>query len=92
MRRGKYRNRTALREALPERLSVLVRKGQHDCGDHEWYRADEQTWLCYHCDVGVTHQVPWDDPEFAARQLEADAMAVRAGVIAPQRDEHLTHH
>jgi len=79
MRSGKYRLRTALRERLPVRLSALIPKGTHDCGNHEWYKATEQTWRCYHCEPGVTHTVPWSDRELQARRWEAGAMLVRAG-------------
>ncbi|GEM_PF-3940400 len=85
MASGKYRHRTALRENLPESLAALLPKGGHDCGDHEWYKAAEQTWRCYHCVPGITHTVPWDEREIAARQLEAGAMQVRAGIERPNR-------
>jgi hypothetical protein len=44
----------------------LVPKGRHDCGAHAWYRADEETDHCYHCEVGVRRHVlhPLDLPEF----------------------------
>jgi len=48
MRSGKYRYRTALREGLPESVAALIPKGRHNCGDHEWYKAAEQTWRCYY--------------------------------------------
>jgi len=85
MASGKYRHRTALRENLPESLAALLPKGGHDCGDHEWYKAAEQTWRCYHCVPGITHTVPWDEREIASRQLEAGAMQVRAGIERPNR-------
>ncbi len=75
-----YRYRTAARERLPGVLAGLVPKGRHDCGEHEWYKAAEQTWRCYHCEVGVTHNVPWDAREIGARQYEAGAVKIRAGV------------
>lgn len=84
-RRGKYRYRTLLRERLPERFAALIPRGGQDCGDHEWYLAEEQTWRCYHCRVGITHNVPWDERELEARRLEAAAMNIRAGVTAQQR-------
>ncbi len=83
MRSGRYRYRTALREALPNFLAALTPKGRHDCGDHEWYKAEEQTWRCYHCEPGVMHTVPWNERELAARTLEAGAMNVRAGITRP---------
>jgi hypothetical protein len=80
MNRGKYRYRTALREYLPEHVASWIPKGREDCGEHEWYTADEETWRCYHCEVGLTHHVPWDDRELAAREHEAEAMRIRAGI------------
>jgi hypothetical protein len=90
MPRGMYRLRTKLREHVPERFAVLIPKGAHDCGDHEWYAAEEGTWRCYHCVVGETHEVPWDERELEARELEAQAMLVRAGV--PRRDREPVSH
>jgi hypothetical protein len=78
--RPKYRFRTRLRELFPEELAARIPKGSQDCGLHEWYQAeDDHTWRCYHCVVGVTHTRPWDDGEQEARELDADAMLVRAG-------------
>ena len=85
MRRGKYRIRTWLRESLPERLVDFFPKGRHDCGDHEWYLSEPQTWRCYHCVVGITHDVPWDEREFNARRLEGQAMNLRAGHTSHDR-------
>jgi hypothetical protein len=82
---GKYRLRTALRENLLEAVAERVPKGRHDCGNHEWYLAEAQTWRCYHCVVGVTNEVPWDEREFAARQLEGQAMNLRAGLTSQDR-------
>ena len=86
MQRGKYRLRTMLRENLPEALAARIPKGSQDCGNHEWYAAEEGTWRCYHCVVGVTDAMPWDEREQEARQLEADAMLVRAGVRRRSRE------
>jgi hypothetical protein len=45
-------------------LVDLAPKGAKDCGDHEWFRFDEDTDLCYHCEVGKRpHQhmtIDWD--------------------------------
>ena len=49
---GRYRLRTWLRTHLPYVLSDRIAKGRRDCGDHEWYRAEGETWHCYHCSVG----------------------------------------
>jgi hypothetical protein len=82
---GKYRWRTALRERLPDSVAALVSKGHRDCGDHEWYLAEPETCRCYHCTVGVTHEIPWDAREFEARRLEGDAMNLRAGLASRDR-------
>lgn len=50
---GRYRWRTALRTRLPRWAVGLAPKGRKDCGDHDWYRSDPDTWRCYHCRAGV---------------------------------------
>lgn len=55
---GKYRARTWLRGVLPYVLADFVPKGAHDCGAHEWYREDDHTALCYHCEVGERRLAP----------------------------------
>lgn len=70
-RGGKYRIRTWLRGNLPGRLSDLFPKGRGDCGSHEWYRSDENTWRCYHCEAGVSERYPWDPLEGADVSLAA---------------------
>ncbi len=82
---ARYRYRTRLRENLPERLAALIPKGRDDCGEHEWYKSEEQTWRCYHCEPGITHEVPWDEREIEARRREADAMLLRAGLKNPPK-------
>lgn len=55
MTRPRYRWRTRLRRHTPWvllRLNLFA-KGKQDCGAHEWYRADESLWHCYHCEVGA---------------------------------------
>jgi hypothetical protein len=59
MNGGRYRLRTSLRGHLPAAMADLVPKGHRDCGAHEWHRADEQTWRCYHCEPAVTTSSPW---------------------------------
>jgi len=81
MSAGKYR----LRTALPEGLTLLAPKGHRDCGNHEWYTAEPGIWRCYHCTVGLTREIPWDERETAARGLEADAMRIRAGLDVQER-------
>lgn len=55
---GRYRTRTRIRSHLPWRLAWLAPKGDEDCGDHDWYREDDHTALCYHCEVGERHLEP----------------------------------
>lgn len=63
MSNGRYRLRSWLRERSPGALARLLPKGRRDCGAHEWYRADERTWRCYHCAPGVTKTSPWTREE-----------------------------
>jgi hypothetical protein len=63
MRDGRYRFRTWLRGRLPGTMAGLMPKGRRDCGAHEWYRADERTWRCYHCQAGVATSAPWTREE-----------------------------
>lgn len=70
-RRGRYRWRTWLRGVLPYGLALRIPKGRADCGAHEWYRSDEHTWCCYHCEVGVTHVSPFSGAEQVAGRLAA---------------------
>lgn len=48
----RYRWRTWLRGRLPWRLAAFFPAGPKDCGNHEWFRADDDTDLCRHCLVG----------------------------------------
>jgi hypothetical protein len=54
---GKYRWRTNLRKILPYALAIRIPKGRHDCGNHEWYKVDEQIDACYHCVAGARAHV-----------------------------------
>lgn len=53
-----------MRGHLPWALVDLFPKGAKDCGDHEWFRFEDDTDLCYHCEVGKRpHQhtpIDWD--------------------------------
>ena len=60
---GRYRVRTWLRGHLPVALAGFAPKGGRDCGAHEWYRADETTWRCYHCEPAVATESPWTREE-----------------------------
>jgi hypothetical protein len=69
MNRGRYRLRTWLRGRLPVAVADLVPKGARDCGAHEWYRAGEQTWRCYHCEPAVSLSSPWSSEEYLQHTL-----------------------
>lgn len=77
--RGKYRWRTWVRGRAPQRLTDVLPKGADDCGAHEWYRADEETWRCYHCEPGITHTSPWPPKVELATRL--DALRLRATAL-----------
>lgn len=74
--RGKYRIRTSLRGSLPGWLGWTAPKGAKDCGSHDWYRQDEDTWRCYHCEVGVTNENPWSEFE----QIDNTVGALRLAI------------
>ena len=48
---------------MPGVLAELLPKGRRDCGAHEWYRANQDTWRCYHCQPAVTQSSPWTREE-----------------------------
>lgn len=54
-RQGRHRLRTWLRMHEPGWLYRRwpVPKGSEDCGNHEFYNADDVLKRCYHCEVGV---------------------------------------
>lgn len=54
MSRPKYRVQTRIRKHLPWFLidRGWAHKGTSDCGQHVWYRHDDITERCYHCEVG----------------------------------------
>ncbi|WP_030267035.1 hypothetical protein [Streptomyces sp. NRRL B-24484] len=58
---GRYRWRTDARIALPAALMRLFPKGSEDCGDHQWYRQDDRTFRCYHCEPGERPGTPEED-------------------------------
>ena len=60
--RGRYRIRTWLRGHAPGQLTQVFPKGARDCGSHEWYRQDEQTDACYHCERGARPHEPLNLP------------------------------
>lgn len=68
----RYRTRTWVRGHLPSPVWRLVGKGRRDCGDHEWYRQDDATDACYHCDVGQRPHESFGSPyEEIAADLRA---------------------
>lgn len=79
MAQGKYRFRTRLRGSLPYWMLWVSPKGRRDCGAHEWYRAEGETWHCYHCEVGVSE----GNPLSPAEQLEATVGALRLTAQLP---------
>jgi hypothetical protein len=64
---GRYRTRTRIRSHLPWVLTWLAPKGDQDCGNHDWYREDDHTALCYHCQVG---ERPLDPDEIITEEGE----------------------
>lgn len=62
-----------MREGVPP-LAPLFPPGNRDCGEHEWFRADEQTDRCWHCTVGVREHRPVPiDPDSAVWQALNEA-------------------
>lgn len=60
---GRYRLRTTLRGILPYVLSDRIPKGSRDCGNHDWYRQDDNTDACYHCEIGQRSRTPEPEPQ-----------------------------
>lgn len=85
MRRGpRYRLRMWLREHAPEPLSRLFPPGSRDCGEHEWFPADDATDRCWHCLVGVRPHRPVPiDPDSGVWQGLREA--ARSGDSGSQR-------
>ena len=71
-----YRTRTWLRENVPV-IGRSFPPGRKDCGDHEWFRADEHTDRCWHCTVGERphRPVPIDPDSSVWRDLNGAALA-----------------
>lgn len=84
---GKYRTRTWLRGHLPLRLGWLSPKGT-DCGNHEWYRQNETTWACYHCEV-TTHSEPWSLIDTAQLALAALQTTIEHSHLHPLGPEEV---
>lgn len=73
---ARYRTRTRVRSHLPWVLTWLAPKGSEDCGDHDWYRHDDTTAYCYHCEVGERPLEPDD-------VITPDGDVVKADVLDP---------
>lgn len=73
-RLGRYRLRTWLRVHEPGWLYALgpIAKGAADCGNHEFYNADDVIERCYHCEVGVRPREAVLTP-LASAEAEGDA-------------------
>lgn len=86
---GRYRARAWLRRRLPSALSSVVPKGRGDCGAHEWYRADKQTWRCYYCEPAIATSSPWTREEQLQHTLGGINSTLRAVVTRgePGREE-----
>ena len=89
-RRPRYRLRTWMRERVPL-LTPVFPPGDEDCGEHEWFRADEQTDRCWHCTVGVREHRPvpidpdssvWQALNEAARQGDPSSRAIALRMMA----------
>jgi hypothetical protein len=65
-----------MRGHVPWALVDLFPKGAKDCGDHEWFRFDHDTDLCYHCEVGERpHRhmpIDWDSDLWRELTRRAD--------------------
>ena len=70
---GRYRWRTSMRRHLPWIVMPLFPKGRKDCGNHEWALSDEDTYLCYHCSVGIRPPTP---EERGSNRLAAQRRAI----------------
>ena len=63
--------------ARSEPADSRVSQGR-DCVAHAVrYRADEDTWGCYHCEAGVTHESPWSPEQEATLAAAALAESLR---------------
>jgi hypothetical protein len=67
-----------MRGLLPAAFARLVPKGSHDCGAHEWYRADERTWRCYHCEPAIATSSPWTREEQLQYTMAGISASLRA--------------
>ncbi|HEX3692251.1 MAG TPA: hypothetical protein VHU13_02805 [Solirubrobacteraceae bacterium] len=62
---------------MPGVIAEWVPKGRSDCGAHEWYRSDEQTWRCYYCQPAATDSSPWTREEQLQRTLGGISSTLR---------------
>jgi hypothetical protein len=82
MEQGRYRFRTSIRGLLPAWLGWIAPKGAADCGAHEWYRADESEWRCYHCEAGQATENPMSEVD----RLVSTVSALRVAVELPRSE------
>lgn len=68
-----------MRRSLPGWLLWVSPKGRSDCGDHEWYRAEGDTWRCYHCEIGLSEKNPLSHAE----RMEVNVSALRFAAQLP---------
>lgn len=55
-------------------------RGVRDCGQHEWYRQDDDIDCCYHCMVGVRPRQPIEVPIDHELRLDLVRAAERGSV------------
>jgi len=80
-----------MRGHLPVALADLLSNGHRDCGAHEWYRADEETWRCYHCEPAIARSSPWTREEHLQHTLGGISSTLRILALAgePRSDEEM---
>ena len=77
-RRGRYRIRTWLRGHTPYPVSRRIPKGPKDCGNHVWYRRDDEWADCYHCAVGHRRLERGEDVREGGETTARPSVAVAA--------------
>jgi len=82
-----YRNRTWLRNRLPEPLADRIPLGR-DCGEgsHEWFFQADGEWACYHCRQ-ETNVNPYPEGEWARRRAAALLEVAIARLRGPFEDD-----
>jgi hypothetical protein len=80
----RYRWRTWIRGRVPWALVDVFPRGWRDCGQHEWYREDEETDRCYHCMVGVRPHQLMEAPIDHQLRIDLLRAAQRGSVVAAE--------